>query len=81
MYSGTGYFSRNDMLAAHRITPQQIGIIPQNNGGFGDVGKVSDIFFSHEIERIMQCMLEINEWAGGQVLWFRHYVAQGGEVQ
>lgn len=29
--------SRDDMLAAHRVLPQMMGIIPQNTGGFGDL--------------------------------------------
>ena len=31
--------SRDDMLAAHRVPPQLMGIIPTNTGGFGDVEK------------------------------------------
>ncbi|WP_236823342.1 hypothetical protein [Blastomonas sp. RAC04] len=30
--------TRDDMLAAHHVPPKLIGIIPQNNGGFGDAG-------------------------------------------
>ena len=28
--------SRDDMLSAHRVPPQMMGIIPDNSGGFGD---------------------------------------------
>lgn len=31
--------SRDDMMAAHRVPPQMMGIIPNNTGGFGDVEK------------------------------------------
>ena len=33
--------SRDDMMAAHRVPPQMMGIIPNNTGGFGDVEKAS----------------------------------------
>jgi PBSX family phage portal protein len=65
--------TRDDILAAHRVPPQLIGIIPQNNGGFGDVGKATDIFYSNEIEPIMMRMLAINDWAGKEVLRFKDY--------
>lgn len=29
--------SRDDLLSAHRVPPQMMGIIPNNTGGFGDV--------------------------------------------
>lgn len=37
--------SRDDMLAAHRVPPQMMGIIPQNTGGFGDVEKAARFSF------------------------------------
>ncbi|OSM96657.1 hypothetical protein AU504_08025 [Lonsdalea populi] len=36
--------SRDDMMAAHRVPPQMMGIMPNNVGGFGDVEKVSRVF-------------------------------------
>ena len=77
-FSNIKNITRDDMLAAHRVPPQLIGIIPQNNGGFGDVGKATDIFFSNEIEAIMMDMLELNDWAGAEVLRFKDYVPNGG---
>lgn len=70
--------SRDDLLAAHRVPPQLIGIIPQNNGGFGDVGKALDTFFQIEIVPIMQRMLSVNAWFGREVLRFRNYSASDG---
>ncbi len=35
--------SRDDMMAAHRVPPQMMGIIPNNTGGFGDVEKASRV--------------------------------------
>ena len=36
--------SRDDIMAAHRVPPQMLGIIPNNTGGFGDVEKISHVF-------------------------------------
>src|SRR3546814_4876220 len=42
--------TRDDLLAAHRVPPQLPGIVPQNNGGFGDVGRAMDVFFDNELQ-------------------------------
>lgn len=39
-----------DQLAAHRVPPQPMGIIPSNAGGFGDVEKAARVFNGLEIE-------------------------------
>ena len=78
-FSNIKNITRDDMLAAHRVPPQLIGIIPQNNGGFGDVGKATDIFYSNEIEPIIIRMLAINDWAGAPVLQFKDYEKQSGD--
>lgn len=70
--------SRDDLLAAHRVPPQLIGIIPQNSAGFGKVSEALDAFFEIEIVPIMQRMLRMNEWFGLEVLRFRNYDASDG---
>ncbi|MDD3798322.1 MAG: phage portal protein [Novosphingobium sp.] len=65
--------TRDDVMAAHRTPPQIMGVIPQNNGGFGDVGRANDIFFVNEIEPLMLHMTEVNEWFGQDVVRFRDY--------
>ncbi len=52
--------SRDDILAAHRVPPQLLGIIPNNTGGFGDVEKAGRVFFINEIEPLHQKLAEIN---------------------
>lgn len=69
--------TRDDMLAAHRTPPQLLGIIPQNNGGFGDVGRALDVFFANEIEPLQQRFLEVNDRAGVPAIGFRAYEKQG----
>ncbi|KPL68037.1 hypothetical protein SZ64_07830 [Erythrobacter sp. SG61-1L] len=65
--------SRDDLLAAHRVPPQLIGVIPQNNGGFGDVRSAMDVFFPNEIEPIMRAMEQVNERTGLPVVQYREY--------
>lgn len=72
-FSNIKNITRDDMLAAHRVPPQLIGIIPQNSSGFGGVREAMDVFYENEIEPIILRMLEINEWAGREVLIFKDY--------
>ncbi|EOG5413256.1 phage portal protein [Cronobacter sakazakii] len=65
--------SRDDMMAAHRVPPQMMGIIPQNNGGFGDIEKASKVFVRNELIPLQERMKEINEWIGDEVIKFKAY--------
>ncbi|MDH2998120.1 phage portal protein [Pasteurellaceae bacterium LFhippo2] len=65
--------SRDDILAAHRVPPQLMGIIPTNNGGFGDVEKAGKVFFINEIKPLQQKLEEINQWLGIKVVTFTPY--------
>lgn len=65
--------SRDDMLAAHRVPPQMMGIIPQNAGGFGDVEKAAKVFFRNELAPLQSKMLQINDWLGEEVIKFDKY--------
>lgn len=65
--------SRDDVLAAHRVPPQLMGIIPTNNGGFGDVEKAGKVFFINEIKPLQQRLQEINDWVGQEVIRFTPY--------
>ena len=61
------------MLAAHRVPPQLLGIVPNNTGGFGSIGAAAQVFFANEIEPIQQRMLALNDWIGQEVIRFRPY--------
>ena len=65
--------SRDDVLAAHRMPPVLIGIVPKSAGGFGDIAKAADVFHRTEVEPIMTAMLRFNEWAGEEVIRFAPY--------
>jgi len=65
--------SRDDMMAAHRVPPQMMGIIPNNTGGFGDVEKASKVFVRNELIPLQKKMIEINNWLSDEVIKFESY--------
>ena len=65
--------SRDDMLAAHRVPPQMMGIIPNNTGGFGDVEKASRVFVRNELMPLQRRLEELNNWIGDNVIKFNEY--------
>ncbi len=66
--------TRDDVLAAHRVPPQLLGIVPSNAGGFGSVAQAAPVFFAHEIKPLMTPFLTINDWCGEEVVAFEEYV-------
>ena len=70
--------SRDDLLTAHRVPPQLIGIIPLNNGGFGKVGEARDAFYATEMVPLMRRMLRMNDWFGVRLLQFDNYTCSDG---
>ena len=62
--------TRDDVLAAHRVPPQLLGIIPSNTGGFGDAATAAEVFWQHEIVPLQQRFLELNDWAGMEAVRF-----------
>ena len=63
--------SRDDMLAAHRVPPQLLGVIPVNAGGFGDVEKTTRVFMQNEIAPLQARMLGLNARIGAEAFRFR----------
>lgn len=70
--------SRDDVLAAHRIPPQLMGIVPSNTGGFGAVLPAAQVFARNELEPLQLRMSILNEWMGEEVVRFNPYVIEGG---
>jgi PBSX family phage portal protein len=66
--------TRDDVLAAHRVPPQLLGIVPANAGGFGDPGKALDSFHELELEPLQSVFLELNELTGVEAVRFRQRV-------
>lgn len=65
--------TRDDLLSAHRVPPQMMGIIPNNTGGFGDVEKAAKVFVRNELVPLQERMKELNEWVGKEVVRFTDY--------
>ena len=62
--------TRDDILAAHRVPPQLLGVVPQNSGGFGDVAKAAQIYHEQETVPQQRRFLAINDWLGAEVVRF-----------
>ena len=68
--------TRDDILAAHRVPPVLIGVVPQVTGGFGKPGEAADVFHAAEIVPLMMRMLEVNDWLGVEAIAFEPYERQ-----
>jgi len=76
-FSNIKNLTRDDLLAAHRVPPQLLGIVPQNNGGFGDVRSAMDVFFDNEIQPLISRFIRMNDRLGVPAFAFRPYVRKG----
>lgn len=65
--------SRDDQLAAHRVPPQLMGVMPDNVGGFGDAEKAAQVFDCNEMESLRATFRTINDWAGEEIIRFKPY--------
>ena len=65
--------SRDDMMAAHRVPPQMMGIMPSNVGGFGDVEKAANVFVRNELIPLQKRLEEVNDWINEKVITFKDY--------
>lgn len=63
--------TRDDILAAHRVPPQLLGVVPNNTGGFGNVIDAARTFYGLEIVPIMRRLEEVNEWMGLPAVVFK----------
>ncbi|KGT56461.1 Presumed portal vertex protein [Xanthomonas citri pv. fuscans] len=72
-FSGIKGITRDDMLAALRIPPQLMGIVPQNAGGFGSIREAAAVWAANELEPLQARMLKINDWVGDDVISFTPY--------
>ena len=65
--------SRDDQLAAARVPPNILGIVPTNTSGFGSVTDAAKVFARNEVLPLQNRFLEINEWLGEKVIDFDKY--------
>ncbi|MBB1625168.1 phage portal protein [Achromobacter sp. UMC71] len=71
--------TRDDILAAHRVPPQLMGIVPGATGGFGAVLPAAQVFARNEIEPLQKLFSEINNWLGTNAVRFEPYRVNLGE--
>lgn len=62
--------TRDDILAAHRVPPALLGIVPKNTGGFGAIGPAARVFVKNELEPLQNRCRELNEWIGDELVRF-----------
>lgn len=72
--------SRDDVLAAHRVPPQLIGLVPTNSGGFGTPVAAAKVFARNELEPLQTKFLELNAQLGQEVVKFKPYVIDGADA-
>lgn len=62
--------SRDDVLAAHRVPPQLIGLVPENAGGFGSADEAMRVFYQLEILPLQEKLQAVNDWAQEEIVQF-----------
>ncbi|MFD2179520.1 phage portal protein [Veronia pacifica] len=72
--------TRDDVLAAHRVPPQIMGIIPQNTGGFGSAEAATKVFARNELMPLQERFRELNDWIGEEVINFTPYLVDIEEI-
>ena len=65
--------TRDDVLAAHRVPPQLIGLVPTGTTGFGSVIPAAKVFAANELKPLMARFQQLNEWMGQEVVTFDPY--------
>lgn len=63
--------TRDEILSMHRMQPGLSGIMPETNGGFGDIEKIMRVYHELEIGALQQPFLEINQHVGANAVSFR----------
>lgn len=71
--------SAADLLDAHRIPFQLMGGKPENVGSVGDVEKVAKVFVRNELTPLQARFMELNEWAGEDIIRFEKYTLDPAE--
>jgi PBSX family phage portal protein len=69
--------TRDDVLTAHRVPPQLMGIIPNNTGGFGPVKEAAAVFNRNELIPLQEAFASLNDWMGEEIVSFDPYVIEG----
>lgn len=65
--------TKADILIAHRIPPQLLGVTPENAGGFGDANVADHITYKNEIVPVQQRLEDANDFFEEEVMKFKDY--------
>ena len=59
-----------DVMAAHRVPPQLLGIVPAQGSAFGNPKDATAMFFELEIQPLQAAFLDLNEQLGTEAVKF-----------
>ncbi len=76
-FAGIKNVTRDDLLAALRIPPQLLGIVPTNAGGFGSIRDAAEVWAENELAPMQARIARLNDWLGEEVIRFRTPERQG----
>lgn len=62
-----------DVLSAHRIPLDLMSIVREGFSPVGDLNKVDKMFYKNEITPIVEILLELNDFAGCEVIKLKQY--------
>lgn len=65
--------TQGDVLAALRVYPQLMGIVPKNAGGFGSPREAAGVRATLELEPIQTRLALLNDWVGEEVVKFKSF--------
>lgn len=68
--------TRDDLLAALRVPPQLMGVVPSNAGGFGSIRDAADVWQENELAALQERMKQINGMVGEELIQFRSIETQ-----
>ena len=72
-FSSMKNVTRDDILPAHRVPPQLLGIVPVNAGGFGSIQDAAEVFHNNEIRPVMAALEGLNDMIEEKVVSFSEY--------
>lgn len=76
-FTGIKGVTRDDILAALRVPPQLLGIVPQNSGGFGSIRDAAAVWTTLELAPLQARLAMVNEWIAAEVIRFQQDAGEG----
>ena len=72
--------SAEDMMAAHRVPPALMGIVPKATSGLGDAITAAKVFARNEVAPLQQTFLDVHDRLGIEVFRFDEYVVERSDA-